>query len=495
MGKIKIISNPYEKTILYYSMNEQLQVWESISEKNCNSNLREEESKKCFLPFKMQEVINTIIRDYYVPGKDKVQVEFEGTPDEFFELECICKEEKISDKVELLQSTKVLHNARYILGDIKEIFENVEPIIENVVKNDEVIIRKLGKVSDALDDIVPICVFGNYSAGKSTFINALIGKELLPSGGDPVTAKVYEIKKSSQSDYAKIKFQVEGENVQYVFEGEKYRLEIGEVSKELLKSVLERIDTCENDDLFVHVSTALSCINEYEKKLGKESKVGNVIRIEVPFSDIGVFGNSQNKFVIFDTPGSNSETYAEHSAVLAEALEGFSNGIPVWVSQYETVDSKDNANLCDKVLEIEALDKRFTMIIFNKADGSDLNENGFTEDEIQEIMEYSAVEKMYASGIYFVSSIMGLAAKNNGVLRDNFYRKTYRKQEQMYSDIEDEDYSTLYKYNIMPEQIKENVVRYSEQSDKLIYANSGLYCVEQEMENFASKYSAYMLTS
>lgn len=65
----------------------------------------------------------------------------------------------------------------------------------------------------------------------------------------------------------------------------------------------------------------------------------------------------------------------------------------------------------------------------------------------------------------------------------------------MYSNPEDEDYAMLYIYNIMPEQIKNELVEYSKacsqtESDT-IYANSGLFCIEQEMEDFASKYSAY----
>lgn len=98
---------------------------------------------------------------------------------------------------------------------------------------------------------------------------------------------------------------------------------------------------------------------------------------------------------------------------------------------------------------------------------------------------------MYASGIYFVSSIMGLGAKNNGVLSDKHYRKIYRSQQDMYNDPEDEDYAALYTYNIMPYQIKKCVEKYSAECQNLIYANSGLYCVEQEMENFASKHAAY----
>lgn len=90
---------------------------------------------------------------------------------------------------------------------------------------------------------------------------------------------------------------------------------------------------------------------------------------------------------------------------------------------------------------------------------------------------------------------MGLGAKNDGNLTDKHYRKTYRSQQEMFADPEDVDYATLYMYNIMPEQIKDEVVEYSKacsqtESD-LIYANSGLFCIEQEMEDFASKYSAY----
>jgi hypothetical protein len=200
---------------------------------------------------------------------------------------------------------------------------------------------------------------------------------------------------------------------------------------------------------------------------------------------------SHNKFVIFDTPGSNSASNLNHSKVLENALESFSNGIPVWMSQYETVDSQDNAALCDKILQIKALDERFTMIIMNKADVSDLPENGFTSDEAREIMEFNAVEKMYSSGIYFLSSIMGLGAKKDGELVDKHYRKIFRSQKNMYIDENDEDYVTLYKYNIMPETMKKSLMMLSEQCSDKVFANSGLYGVEASMEIFAGKYAAY----
>lgn len=91
------------------------------------------------------------------------------------------------------------------------------------------------------------------------------------------------------------------------------------------------------------------------------------------------------------------------------------------------------------------------------------------------------------SGIFFVSSIMGLGGKNDGEFVDRFYRKTFRTQSPTFSDPEDIDYMSLYKYNIMPAQVKQNALDYCQKNENLIYVNSGLYCIEKEIENFASK--------
>lgn len=487
---IKIISNPYTKEINIQSFKEQTQQWEDIKIGNGNSKLREYESGRSFLPFCIKDIIDTIISDYYVNG-DKIRIQFEGTQDEYSEVENVCMEENICEKVELSRTKRILENARVIFNPTKDIFVKVQPIIEKIVKDDQRVCKDLNKVSDALKDIIPICVFGNYSAGKSTFINALIGEEVLPSGGDPITAKVYKIERSKHADNARVKFSYRDEEFEILFEGIDYHLLAGNAENELIQDIFTAIKESKADDMFVYLSIALELVNGYEKKDRNEIVISNVIELEIPFSKKGILGQSYNNFVIFDTPGSNSESNIEHSEVLAEALEGFSNGIPVWVSTYETIDSTDNASLCEKILDIEALDKRFTMIVLNKADGTDLEEGGFSRKKEQEILEYSSVEKMYSSGIYFVSSIMGLGAKNDGVLLDKHYRKIYRSQQEMYSDPDDEDYATLYMYNIMPYQIKKNVQKYSAECQNLIYANSGLYCVEQEMENFASKHAAY----
>lgn len=491
MTKIKIISNPYKQEIKYETYRENSQDWIDVGVESPNGKLREEKFRKCFFPFNVKEILETIVNDYYMTNKGKVEIIFEGTKEEYGDLVKVIQTEKFQSKFIVINSKSTLDNAKFILNEAKEEFNNIKPVIEKVIDEEKEITKNLKKVSDALDDIVPICVFGNYSSGKSTFINALIGKEILPSGGDPVTAKTFKIQNSSQEDLARIKFSHFDKEIELSFEDNRYRVTKGDTNDELLVELANIYKENELDTLNKLIATTLELINNFDKRDPSSTEIGNIIELYIAFSKTGIVGSSNNKFVIFDTPGSNTATNDKHIEVLKEALEGFSNGIPVWVSQYESIDSTDNEVLCNNILNIEALDTRFTMIVLNKADVSDLPEHEFNDKQIMNIKEFKSVEKMYASGIFFVSSIMCLGAKNDGVLLDRNYRKIYKHQSDIFNDPQDEDYMELYKYNIMPLQIKEEVIEYSINEKNLVYVNSGLHCVEKEIEDFASKYSAY----
>lgn len=490
MTRIKIISNPYNRSLQYYTYKEQGDTWENVKQDSINSKLRENDEEKIFLPFKVKEIVDTIISEYYV-GTEKIELIFEGTEDEYEEVANICNEEEVREKIQLMRSNRILENARDILDHAKEIFATVEPIIKSIVRDDADIAKGLVKVSDALKDIIPICVFGNYSSGKSTFINALIGYEILPSGGDPVTAKIFEIKRSRQPDRAYISFGYRGEPFELTFKNNEYQVTAGNKENDLLQEVKLAIDGLGEKSLFRMVNQTIDILNFFEKRDKTTTLISNVIHLTVPFSENGKLGQSHNEFVIFDTPGSNSNTNMDHEKVLSDSLEDFSNGIPIWVSGRDSLDSKDNAALCDKLYQIEALDKRFTMIVVNKADSVELPRNGLERSEINDIMEYEAVEKMYSSGIYFVSSVMGLGAINPDGIISDYLLDVFEEKERKFSDPNARSYKKLYEYNIMPEQMKRRAVEYSQMCDNIIYANSGMYCVEMEMEQFAGRHAAY----
>ena len=525
MKKIKIRSNPYNKEIEYYSLNESTMQWENIVVKNPNSKLREERADTMFFPFRIDEIINIIRSDYYV-GSEKVKVIFEGTTDEFNALKTYYGTSGVSDEIEIEKGDEYLEDARDVLKEIKIIFKDTYPVIKRIIDDsDSEVNKKLRKVTDALDDIVPICVFGNYSAGKSTFINALIGNEILPSGGDPVTAKIFKISPvnyedrigvtfyygdkdihKSEEEYEKYTILFYDDEVVYkrynkqinkdVIKDDISDLNLSEKIKEedfipVLKKVSEYIGDNQESNKYQKASKALEIINNFERENDEGILLGNIIEIETPFSKDGILGQSTNKFVIFDTPGSNSASNKDHGEVLKAALDGFSNGIPVWVTQPDTIDSVDNATLCDLIQEIEALDKRFTLIIVNKADQADLPEGGFDNDYIKRIREYNSIEKMYAGGIFYVSSVMGLGSKNKEVFSSNYLRKTFKNNKYMFVDKDDEDYQQLFIYNILPKQMKDEICELSEKEENIIYANSGLLAVEEEMDTFATRHSSY----
>ena len=78
MTKIKIKSNPYERNIEFLSCKDSSEEWKDIRDLNANSRLREIESVRSFLPFKIKEIID-IILDEYQTSNEKITIVFEGT--------------------------------------------------------------------------------------------------------------------------------------------------------------------------------------------------------------------------------------------------------------------------------------------------------------------------------------------------------------------------------------------------------------------------------
>lgn len=276
MTKIKIVSNPYNRKLSYSIYKEQTETWENIKQDSINSRLRENDEDKIFFPFKVKEITDTIIDEYHV-GTEPIELIFEGTADEYEELVNVCEEDSVKEKIALSRSPRVLENARDILDDAKEIFVTVEPIIKNIVKDDVTITKGLLKVSDALKDIIPICIFGNYSAGKSTFINALIGYEILPSGGDPVTSKIYEIKRSSQPDRAKVSFSYREEEFELLFDNRECRVIVGDKEKELIGEIFAGIAKSTELSLFRMVNITIEILNSFEKRDKTTTLISNIM--------------------------------------------------------------------------------------------------------------------------------------------------------------------------------------------------------------------------
>lgn len=102
------------------------------------------------------------------------------------------------------------------------------------------------------------------------------------------------------------------------FEDDSYRVIKGDVNDKLLLELDSEIK--EKETINQMVSVALEFINAYEKRDSSSTEIGNMIELHIAFSKTGILGSSNNKFVIFDTPGSNMATNDGHIEVLKELL-------------------------------------------------------------------------------------------------------------------------------------------------------------------------------
>lgn len=490
MVKIKIISNPYQKVTVFQNWDEGTQQWRTIdAEHDGDSKLLCDELSVGFFPFKAKQIIDVIVSEYSVVG-EKVEVVFEGTDDEYLELESICSQDDYPATIVLTKSSRYLENARDILPDVIDVFKELSPLVAESVSDKEKIKRELEKFSDASNDVIPICVIGNYSSGKSTFINALIGYELLPSSDEPTTAKIYKISQSKHPDRATIKFEYGFKSVRIRFSADSYKFLTDPEDNPLTKKLKDMLDEITAEPIPSKLNKVLEVINSFANRERDES-ISDLIEIEAPFDDDGIWGKMWNNFVIFDTPGSNSASNVKHYQVLKKAMEDLSNGLPIFVSEYDSLDSTDNDKLYQDINNMAELDNRFTMIIVNKADAASLKKTGLTDDDRDRILSLAIPRKLYSGGLYFVSSIMGLGSKNDEEFIADHNAEVFEDQKNKYIDPTSRFYKQLYRYNILPAQIKRKYDMLAEKHRNLLYANSGLYCVEQAIETFASVYSHY----
>lgn len=135
MTSVKIISNPYDRKITYQRKNDTSGEWIPVDyANNPNSILLSSAMTDSFFPFNVDKIVDAVI-EVYKDESGKVAIEFEGTDDEYHELELVCGDESHKDAVVLTKSDRYLENARDILPDIIDIFKNLNPLITETVQD------------------------------------------------------------------------------------------------------------------------------------------------------------------------------------------------------------------------------------------------------------------------------------------------------------------------------------------------------------------------
>lgn len=484
--EIKIVSNPYEKRITYSVLNGEN--WAAVE--NYSSKLMSDKYKTGFFPFIVYDVIEILLDEY---GDNPISLTFEGTTDEYDELKNVISKTGNS-AITLNPLDTLLCNARDIISDINEEYQSIRMYIDEFNSYDGKIKETERQFNDVSKKEIPICVVGNVSAGKSTFINALIGHDILASSNEPTTAKVFRIEDNSSASAQTILIDF---SVANLTEPCKIRICDGRPTEIIGLSVEDALydkltAECAVKSMWEQAKIALGLLND-------SADVKPLVRISIPFYHNSPFGKKRGeKFVIFDTPGSNSASNKDHEKILMDQMKKMSNGLLIFVAKKETLDTKENAELCSSLTKEKYIDPRFTMLVVNQVETvKDV------PDDKERIIGQALPQMLKTNRIFYVSSIMGLASKHDYLNLENLfesddfendsYAETYECYSRWFDGSKDGTGKSkkCFLLNIMPRQLKDVCVSDAEQERNRMLANSGLYSIESEISLFAEKYSPY----
>ena len=480
-------------------------------------------------------------------SKDNVNITFKGTKIDYEDIQ-----KKIADynQVKEKQIFKII---KFIeLPNVSEIYECIGEFCDEVLdtfekeleENETKIIFRKRKSSfeerrQALDaNDVNLCLVGTYSAGKSTFINAIIGKRILPESINSETAKMFKIR---NGETAKVTFLVhtkadlKPEMVQLIWNDSLGQFDlvnnIGKSDTNIRSLIQNEASNVADMGLRQHeqlcrILKKLNDVPNMEQADGT-GYINGIIEVEYP---IPLCKNIN--FTFFDTPGTDSNSN-EHLLILKEALQKQTNSILIVIYEPTKMEGTGNSILYKLIngfrkkkneenqVSID-LDRSFHVI--NQADTKSAKDLKLLrnkkvivtlkeEDKIynEEEMEIDLTQER----LFFVSSkaaYISKAIKGNIDLEDERTWLANHKQEINNEPTKDpfaegdaeisSDNGIFYRYDKLANadfETKELIADSEREAEKCdssldgviqrIYINSGMYAIEQEIIKYAQKYA------
>ncbi|MED0998375.1 dynamin family protein [Bacillus mobilis] len=262
-------------------------------------------------------------------------------------------------------------------------------------------------------------VVGTMSAGKSTFLNSLIGFEMFPSKNEACTAKVI-------SYYA--------------------------------NPAMEKFLYLKNNSKRPYFRKSLDAVQL--EKWNKDDKIQE-IKIEGPLKNS--FGNC---FGIIDTPGPNNSMDKEHKEVMKKAINKFKYSNILYLLNASQLGTEDDQNLLHFIKE-NCSNENIHFVV-NKSDVIDDTEAESLTNFSNNVQNYLMKNGFKKPKVFFVSSLAGLLAMKvkNKIELTRKESSDYRRL-QMLLDRKLSDYNL----NISNESSeKSNVIN----SNDPLWVNSGI---------------------
>ena len=478
-SRMRIICDPFKKEIEYQWYDYNIKDYVEFDPEN--SKLASEEFVYATIQNRAYEIVDLINRECNV-GNVGLEIRFVGTKDDYDDFCNVIKNFYADANIKCKRDELFYNAAGDVMPKIKQKFSEVKKTLEEYTE--EKIAKLMYKYNDAVKPSISLCVMGLYSAGKSAFINSIIGSEVLPSASDPTTAKVCKIYCDKKYE---IRFLFDENECVLTFEGTSYKPN-SNFDKEIIKELQSIVETDTRHEVF-HMNRALDILNKYTSV---EHKISDIIEIRIPFNKTSLPIDTYD-FVIYDTPGSNSDNNVRHFEVLKDSLDEQTNALPIFITTPDTMDANDNNTILDLIEKRgAALDTTNAIVVVNKADGEGPNDLKKKSEKIRKNQDLR-ITKWKSTRIFFLPSLIAIASKKNHPedakewLDEDMFEK-YDEKEQKYSS----DKRKLFQYNIVDKSKSDDNVKYSDDKKTThLYKNSGLESIEKEIIEYACRYALY----
>lgn len=340
----------------------------------------------------------------------------------------------------LKQSKEACKNDKEKSQEKEEDYKNEEEILEESLLRDDFFPEEI-KIDKT--KIFPTVVLATMSSGKSTLINALLGKEILPSCNEACTALTYSIL-DDDSDAKEVICTTDRNGKVNVYEDN--------LAEELLK-----INTSTDvTDVFIR------------------SHIDGVL-------------NTDKALLIIDTPGPNNSCDASHQNILFNTLEKIKGGLFLYVLNATQLGIYDDRNLLTtlKCLTEEDKNKKI-LFVLNKIDQLDEEKGESIEYCVRLAREYISKNGFSNPEIIPVSARAALLFKKvlNG---EQLTRREYREFCSFYWLYESKDFN-MRKYAVTEElndplkKIIFNDIEYTIGNLKQAIENTGIGVIEDYIQ-------------
>ncbi len=412
-----------EDSYLYQYKNERLQVWvENLIPKMIDQ-LNETEFKLVFNGTKLDYEDVLYYCDYYNKNgykTDNVNITLEHKP---------AKES--SDKIKQLQE---------LVKDMKEgPFEELKS--EEIQQN----------FDKAINSEFEIAVIATMSSGKSTLINSMLSKELMPAKNEACTAKITRIK---DNDYI-----------------EKFKAQCKNINEEVVLT-MEDVDS---DDM---------------KEFNEDSEIA-FIDVE---GNIPNISSEEMKLVLIDTPGPNNSQDSSHKEFTFKVIKNQSSKpMVLYVLNGTQLSTNDDNALLDQVAQAMKVGgkqskDRFIFAV-NKIDQFDAEDEDINSmlGKVKSYLESHGIEN---PNIYPVSAELAKVIR-----MDKKGHELTRKQKSTLRDYDlflDEEALHTLKYTPLSENTKQYIQNKIDICDddyeKALY-HTGIPYIETAINTYLEKYA------